>query len=82
MKITFNTLKKFARRGQLKHQIKRTFDGSIDGLQSYSKLTTETTTLDDLKNFKVYSGNYISEENGTIKLTNCCYRIDFHIEVA
>jgi len=82
MKITFNTLKKFARRGQLKHQIRGAFDGSVDGIEPYSQNTLETTTLDHLNKFKVYGGNYLSEENGMVKLSNCCYRINFHIEVA
>tara|TARA_R100001443_G_C3320247_1_gene169845 strand:+ start:591 stop:839 length:249 start_codon:yes stop_codon:yes gene_type:complete len=80
-KITFATLKKYAKQNKLFHCKKGQFSGMVDGMEwnIYNK-EYKQTTLKDLSNFKV-SKNYISiNEDNSIKLTNCCYNINFIIK--
>ena len=88
MKITFNTLKKYARKNQLVHSVNSEFNGMIDGHDSTNYPTkAKHTTLEDLKKFKV-SKNWISAPDihistcGTrmyrkVLLSNCCYVVSF-----
>jgi hypothetical protein len=80
-KVTFATLKKYAKQNKLFHCVKAEFNGMIDGLNwdIYNKQYKQTT-LKDLSRFKV-STNYITiNEDKSIKLTNCCYNINFIIK--
>ena len=81
MKTTFNTLKKYARRGQLTYQIKGSFDGMIDGFSDRrNNGLFKVATLKDLERFKTTTRNYLTvEDDGRIELSNCCYRVDFKV---
>ena len=75
-KVTFATLKSLAKKGRLLHQVKSEFDGMTDGLESV-KSNYQATTLEDIAGFKV-TKNYLRVlEDGTIRLSNCCYTINF-----
>ena len=80
-KVTFATLKKYAKQNKLFHCIKGEFSGMVDGMEwdIYNKQYKQTT-IKDLSNFKV-TKNYISiNDDNSIKLTNCCYNINFIIK--
>jgi hypothetical protein len=78
-KVTFTTLKSLAKKGKLTHKIKDEFDGMTDGLEK-GDMIEKVTTVEDLTNFKTVSKNWLRvEDDGTIKLTNCCYRIIFTV---
>ena len=77
-KVTFTTLKSLARKGKLTHKVRGEFDGMTDGLESV-KTEARKTTLEDLVEFKVTKNWLRVEEDGTIKLTNCCYIVIFTI---
>lgn len=79
-KITFATLKKYAKKNKLFHITIGEFDGMIDGMNfTNSNYEYKQTTLKDLSKFKV-TKNYISiNEDNSIKLINCCYNIKFTI---
>lgn len=75
-KVTFATLKSLAKKGKLLHQVKREFDGMTDGLESV-KSNYQATTLEDIAGFKV-TKNYLRVlEDGTIRLSNCCFTVIF-----
>jgi len=83
-KITFNTLKKYARQGVLRHYVRGEFNGMVDGMEfkktgNLLDLLTTKTTLEDLAKFKV-SKNWISEVHGIITLSNCCYEVKFSVQ--
>lgn len=76
-KLTKNTLKKYARKGQLMHVIHQEFDGMIDGKSKTEK--KGITTLKDLDNFFV-SRNFLEMiDSKTFKLSNCVYSITFKL---
>lgn len=80
-KITFATLKKYAKQNKLFHCKKGQFSGMVDGMEwNIHNKEYKQTTLKDLSNFKV-SKNYITiNEDNSIKLSNCCYNINFIIK--
>ena len=80
--ITFNTLKKYARRGHLKHWVTGEFDGMVDGVihKDIRDIDPKKTTLDDLKKFKA-TKNYITiTPSGRFMLSNCIYTVHFMVE--
>jgi hypothetical protein len=80
MKATFNTLKKYARKGQLFHNVKGEFSGMVDGVEFKNFKKWSKTTLEDLAGWKV-TKNYIQfENNKELSLSNCCYFVDFQIK--
>ena len=80
-KITFATLKKYAKQIKIFHCKKGQFSGMVDGMEwNIHNKEYKQTTLKDLSNFKV-SKNYITiNEDNSIKLSNCCYNINFIIK--
>ena len=82
-KVTFNTLKALARKGQLEHRV-RAAHGAY-GMEWYNNENTlpiTQTTLEDLNKYKV-TKNYIQTENLTdtdadAQLSNCCYVLMFY----
>ena len=80
MKVTFNTLKKHARKGELFHTVKREFSGMTDGLESNKYQEQTITTLEDLNEFKA-SKNFLEAHNDNfITLSNCVYHVEFEIK--
>ncbi len=80
MKTTFNTLKKYARKGSLYHTYKGEFSGMTDCMDFNTTKEEFKTTLEDLVKFKTNSRNFIKqEEDGSITLSNCCYYIKFNV---
>ncbi len=78
--ITFNTLKKYARRGHLKHIIHGEFCGMVDGMRVKPFDPPTETTLHDLKKFKA-TKNYLSiNPKGHFRLQNCIYDVTFIVE--
>jgi len=77
MKVTFATLKKYARQGKLQHKVRGEFSGMTDGME-FNEKPWELTTLDNLDWFKV-TGNYLQQQGELIKLSNCCFYVDFKI---
>tara|TARA_Y100000401_G_scaffold38325_1_gene28916 strand:- start:14039 stop:14335 length:297 start_codon:yes stop_codon:yes gene_type:complete len=80
-KITFNTLKKYARQGRLHHHVEGEYSGMVDGMEfrknSLLDVIATKTTLEDLEKFKV-TKNWITEKHhGVIELSNCCYVVKF-----
>ena len=79
--VTFNTLKKFARKGQLFHNVRGEFSGMIDGMEYNDQYAIKwsKTSLENLAEWKV-SRNFIQVKNEKeISLSNCCYYVDFQI---
>ena len=84
-KITFATLKKFARLGKLSHRVDAEFNGMYDGMEYYdsSDRVVSKTTLDDLARFKV-SKNWLTVQKhmpSIVVLSNCCFKVTFSIDV-
>ena len=83
-KVTFATLKKHARKGQLRHRIRG--QHRANGFQWYigeMSAPIKTTTLKDLERFKV-TKNFIqtddlTDQNAFAQLSNCCYYINFYL---
>lgn len=49
-KVTLATIKSLAKKGLLKHEIKSTFNGMIDGIESIKNPMLEKTTLEFIEN--------------------------------
>ena len=80
MKVTFNTLKKYARKGQLFHNVRGEFSGMVDGMEFNNCEKWSKTTLEDLSWWKV-SNNYIQVKNEKeLSLSNCCFYVDFQVK--
>ncbi len=88
-KITFNTLKKYARNSKLtlRHRVISEFNGIYDGMGKIENPDIVLTSLYDLEKFKV-SKNWLSfeyeeyNEEKTkkftkVKLSNCCFVVEF-----
>ena len=83
MKVTFNTLKKYARKGQLFHNVRGEFSGMVDGMEFNDPYVVKwsKTTLEDLAWWKV-SKNYIQVKNEKeFSLSNCCFYVDFELVI-
>ena len=79
MKITKATLKKLAKRNELEHIITSEFDGMVDGMSKVKEVKVKTT-IENIDFFFV-TKNYLNiEEPGVVRLTNCCFRINFYHE--
>ena len=81
-KITFSTLKKYARRGELLHQVEG--QHGPYGMEFYrgdGALKLEKTTLEDLARFKA-SRNWITDGSDVVTfatLSNCVYLVNFYL---
>ena len=79
-KVTFATLKKYARKERLLHKVRGEFSGMVDGMEFFKDLPYNKTTLKDLDKFKV-SKNWITlKDDKTIELSNCCYYVNFKVK--
>ena len=75
-KVTFATLKSLAKKRKLLHRVTSEFDGMTNGLEKV-EVSSKQTTLEDIAGFKV-TKNYLRVlEDGTIRLSNCCYTVIF-----
>ena len=80
-KVTFGTLKKYARQGILTHRIRQSFDGMVDGMSKHESVDLfSKTSLKDLERFKV-TKNHISyiPERDIYKLYNGVFIVDFKL---
>lgn len=76
-KITFWTLKAYARKWKLGWIIKMEFSGMSDGMESIKDPKEIQFTPEKLEEIKA-TKNYIREnENWTVRVSNCIYSIDF-----
>ena len=81
MKVTFNTLKKYARKGQLFHNVRGEFSGMVDGMEFTSCKKWSKTSLENLAEWKV-TKNYIQVKNEKeFSLSNCCFYVDFELVI-
>jgi len=79
-KITFATLKKYAKKGRLSHKIIAEFSGMVDGKEwSKDPKWSPVTTLGNLEYFKTTKNWLTVLPNGNIVLDNCCFQIEFCI---
>ena len=79
-KVTFSTLKKYARQGSLYHKVKGEYNGMYEGMEFYNGLRYKKTSLKDLIKFKVTKNWITLNEDNSIDLSNCCYSINFIIK--
>tara|TARA_R110001606_G_scaffold169280_1_gene314240 strand:+ start:362 stop:607 length:246 start_codon:yes stop_codon:yes gene_type:complete len=79
-KVTFATLKKYARNNVLFHKVRGEFSGMVDGMEFYNNLPYNKTTLKDLEKFKVSKNWLTIKENQSIELSNCCYYVNFIVK--
>ena len=81
-KITFATLKKYARRGELLHQVEG--EHGPYGMEYYrngNELPLCKTTIEDLATFKA-TRNWITEGSDVVTfatLSNCVYLVNFYL---
>lgn len=78
-KITFNTLYALARKGKLLGTIAAKFDGMTDSIEEVDTPQVVPYTVDMVKAKKMTSNWIRKTEDGKIRLSNCCYRIDFEV---
>ena len=79
-KVTFATLKSYAKKGRLSHKVISEFSGMTDGKEWYKNPEwVSGTTLAALDYFKV-TKNWLSVlPSGNIELSNCCFKIEFYM---
>jgi|TARA_R100000501_G_C2576271_1_gene81234 hypothetical protein len=81
MKVTFNTLKKYARKGHLFHNVRGEFSGMVDGIEFTPWKKWSKTSLENLAEWKV-TKNYIQvKSENKFSLSNCCFYVDFELVI-